>query len=115
MLDLLLLPRSNPEFVIIPWILMSLMFGYYLKKLEYPNWYLGCLPIVNLWFKRSLGGCNIILLLLQLHGTLMLFYTGFTYITVMALVVRVINDYTFAKCMLNCTSPKLYAFVPFAK
>lgn len=111
----LIMARHYGGYVVVYWLITSILFGLYLKKMQYSNWYLGCIPGVNLWFKKELGGCNILLLALQLYCTVMFFYTGITYLTVLALGLKLYHDFKFASCMMNESSPQVFAFVPLAK
>lgn len=106
---------ANRVWLALYWTVSSVLFGLYIKSTGYAMWYIACVPVANLWVKHELGGCNIVILVVQAYCTIMLFITGLTYLTLLALLLKVGNDYCFANCMLNESSPKLFAFVPLAK
>lgn len=100
--------------LILLWILCSCIFGLYLKATGHPQWYLGCIPIVNLYVRWKLGTIPIPIALIYIWCVLATYIWGWSYLTCFALGIKVYTDSRFAFLYMDCNR-WVYSLVPFAR
>ena len=96
-------------------IIYSLVFGIFRWFMRDSKWFLGCIPIVNIFYRKSLGYLPIWLTVLYVIY-LCSFLAFFAFIpTVFVVIVTPIMNYLFAKNYMMYANPLIYSLVPFGK
>ena len=100
--------------IILLWILTSCIFGVYLKSTGHPKWYLGCIPYVNIGLRIPMKVFNIATAIVFAWCITATLIWGFSYLTIVAIVLKVYTDSRFAFYYMDCNR-WIYSLVPFAR
>lgn len=102
-------------YFIIPYMVLRVLTGLYLKNLGFNNWYLGMIPVVHLYTKYDPGNIKQTILLI-IQGLLGLFATaGCSILSLILLVpINIITDKCFCENVAFIEDTKYYK-IPYYK
>lgn len=96
-------------------VIQQIAFGVFLWFRREDGWYWGCIPFVNIFKKRELGGINLALCIFTCIFSIAALTSLQPTPICIALILTVIVNKKFAQVYLNYCNPWVYCLVPFGK